>query len=158
LRGKSPELGRAISWLGGLGPVLVGTLIAAIVVVLVFVAIRIRKVRRRRRGRGEEMPPAVARVREARVRGRDEWRVELERKLGAGDVAGGLEALWWWFACSVTDTGVDASWTSDELLSRCRRTDLIPLARGLDRLLYGVERPGVAAVRGFYQEMRAVLP
>jgi hypothetical protein len=82
-------------------------------------------------------------------RGRADWRQELDRRLASGDVAGALEALWWWFAREVASEHVDASWTSHELLARCGRRELAPLATALDRLLYGAERPDVSDLLRF---------
>jgi len=75
------------------------------------------------------------------------WRTELDVRLGAGDVAGGLEALWWFLARSVAAADVDPSWTSQDVLSRAGREDLGPLAARLDRLVYGPVRPALADVR-----------
>jgi hypothetical protein len=87
-------------------------------------------------------PPPEARDRAA-------WRTEIDVRLGRGDVPGALEAVWWWFARSVSAAEVDPSWTSHELLLRSGRADLAPVARGLDRLLYGSARPAAEDVRVF---------
>jgi hypothetical protein len=156
---RAPMVGGLFSWLAGLGPIVVwvvgGLILATLLVVLV-------KAVRARRARPTSPPlsrPSPARARAVPVRDREGWRSELEQRLAAGDVAGGLEALWWWFACSVAATiPVDPSWTSLELLARCRRSDLVPLARGLDVLLYGGTRPGVSDLRQFFRRLDAALP
>jgi hypothetical protein len=159
LHRRAPGLGGLFSWLAGLGPVatlVVGGLILATLLVVLVKAVRAR------RGRPAAAPlsrPSPARARAMPERGRDAWRSELERRLAAGDVASGLEALWWWFACSVAATApVEPSWTSLELLARCGRSDLAPLARGLDVLLYGGTRPRVSDLRQFFRRLDAALP
>jgi hypothetical protein len=103
----------------------------------------------RRRRPSPPAPPAAAAPPPPEARDRAAWRAEIDRRLGRGDVPGALEALWWWFARSVSAAEVDPSWTSRELLARSGRADLAPLARGLDRLLYGSARPTAADVRLF---------
>jgi hypothetical protein len=70
------------------------------------------------------------------------WRRLLEERLASGDLAGGLEALWWWFAAALDlDGGVDPSWTTRELLRRARRPGLSGAAAALDVLMYGPRIP-----------------
>jgi hypothetical protein len=77
-----------------------------------------------------------------------EWRRRIEERLARGDVAGALEALWWWLALSVApDPGVDASWTTRELLQRARRPELLPMGSGLDVLMYGRTSPSREDIR-----------
>src|SRR5262249_37422956 len=114
-----------------------------------------------RTARARRPPPAgrpgAPRPPPAEERARAAWREEIERRLGTGDVPGALEALWWWFARSVSAAEVDPSWTSLELLARCGRADLAPLARGLDRLLYGSARPAADDVRLFLGGLQRAL-
>jgi len=119
-----------------------------------------RAVLRRRRDPRAETPPAPSPSTASRgvEPDRQGWRQEIDRRLAAGDVEGSLEALWWWFARSVSAGRVDASWTSHELLARCARADLAPLARALDRLLYGSERPRADDLRRFLGRLEAALP
>ena len=129
----------------------------ALVVAVLFLIAR-TTVRRRQiaaRARPAATAPATPRILE---RGRREWRHELERRLAAGDVEGALEALWWWFARSVSAGRVDAAWTSRELLASSDRADLMPEAGTLDRLLYGFERPDADALRRFLVRLEAALP
>ena len=79
--------------------------------------------------------------------GAAEWRRELDRRLDAGDVAGALQALWWFLARSVASGEVLPSWTSGELLARARRPELRPLAVQLDRFRYGPLDPAPSDVR-----------
>jgi hypothetical protein len=76
-----------------------------------------------------------------------DWLRELERRLDAGDVAGALEALWWFLARSVSSGDVRPSWTSGELLARSRRHELRPFAVQLDRFRYGPRGPSPSDVR-----------
>jgi hypothetical protein len=66
------------------------------------------------------------------------WRQEIEASLERGDVAGALEALWWWLAASLLpEAAVDSSWTTRELLMKARRPELLGLGAMLDVLMYG---------------------
>ena len=91
-------------------------------------------------------------------RDRDGWRRELDRLLEAGDFAGALEALWWWFARALTTARVDPAWTSRELLAHTQRRELSGLALALDRLLYGAERPQAEDIHAFLRRATEVLP
>lgn len=158
LEGRAPGLGGLFSRLAGLGPVVAVVVGGLVLVTLMVVVVRAIRARHRRPLLQSLGPLPSARVRVLPERGRDHWRTEVEGRLAAGDVAGGLEALWWWFACSVATVRVEPSWTSGELLLRCRRPDLAPLARGLDLLLYGGERPGVEDLRQFFRRLEEALP
>ncbi len=128
------------------------TVAAAVLVlaVLAFVVRAVLQTRRRRRAAGAASPPyRVPAAAGPPERDRGAWRREIEGRLGAGDLSGALEALWWWFARAVSDARVDPAWTSRELLAHANRPDLAPLAVALDRLLYGAERPGAEAIRRF---------
>jgi hypothetical protein len=115
---------------------------------------------RRHAGHGTTRPAASAipSAQPLAEHDREGWRREIDRRLAAGDLEGTLEALWWWFARSVSRDRVDPSWTSHELLARCARPDLTPLARVLDRLLYGQQRPRPDDVRRFVGRIEAALP
>lgn len=76
------------------------------------------------------------------------WRREIEARLLRGDVAGALEAVWWWLARSLCGPAADASWTSRELVAQARRGDLRSLTNALDRMAYGERAPSAAEVRG----------
>lgn len=75
------------------------------------------------------------------------WLRALDLRLEAGDVAGALEALWWFLATSVASVDAQPSWTSGELLARSRRHELRPLAVQLDRFRYGPREPAPPDVR-----------
>jgi hypothetical protein len=139
-----------------LGPAAAVVGVALVAAVLFMIA---RTVLRRRqiaaRARPAAPPPSAPRIAE---RGRREWRHELERRLAAGDVEDALEALWWWFARSVSAGRVDPSWTSRELLASSDRAELTPEAGALDRLLYGFERPDADELRRFVIRLEAALP
>ncbi len=75
------------------------------------------------------------------------WRGEIELRLSRGDVAGALEALWWWLAASLTvDEAIDESWTTRELLVRARRPELLRPGAALDTLMYGRRSPSAQDV------------
>jgi hypothetical protein len=70
------------------------------------------------------------------------WKAEIEARLASGDVAGALEAFWWWLASSLSlESAVDASWTTRELLAKARRRELLGLGARLDVLMYGPRIP-----------------
>ncbi|HKD18458.1 MAG TPA: hypothetical protein VKG23_11375 [Thermoanaerobaculia bacterium] len=78
---------------------------------------------------------------------RSRWRSRIDELLSAGDVAGALEAVWWWFASSLDlDGAIDGSWTTRELLRRAGRPELSPSASTLDLLMYGRRVPSPADV------------
>lgn len=114
--------------------------------------------RGRRRARPTTVETRPAADIAARLRDRDAWGRELERRLERGEIAAALEALWWWLARSLSGAMVEASWTSHELLARAQRMDLAPLAASLDGLVYGAARPGVEDVRQLAGRIRAALP
>ena len=70
-----------------------------------------------------------------------DWGEELRRRLASGDVAGGIEALWWWLASRLVADRAKPSWTSRELVTRAGRRDLLSAVRRLDRMMYGAARP-----------------
>lgn len=89
----------------------------------------------------------------APARGREEWRLEFEERLGRGETLPALQALWWWFALSASPEGVDPAWTSREVLVRAGRDELVPVARVLDRMIYGPLPPREPEVRALLAEM-----
>ena len=155
---KVPGLGGLFSWLADFAPGAISVAGGLILVALLLVVVSAIRARRRRPAIVPKAPVSAPLRRFEPERGKDAWRSELERRLAAGDVPGGLEALWWWFACAVATVRVDPSWTSHELLARCRRPDLAPLARGLDRLLYGGERPRVEDLKRLFRRLDEALP
>ncbi len=143
--------------LGPISTVALAVLVAMIVIVLVRVAVTARRRRRAARASGSSaVPPrplAPSVERDALA-----WRAEIDRRLAAGDLAGALEAVWWWFARRLSARAVDPAWTSGELLVRSGRRDLAPLANRLDRLLYGPVRPAPDDVRRFVARGEGALP
>jgi hypothetical protein len=135
------------------------TLLLTAVLLLILCALLRVAVLSRRTRRAAPPPPALSPslARTSPDRDRAAWRQEIDRRLAARDISGALEALWWWFARSVSSSHVDPSWTSRELLVCCGRGDLATFARALDRLLYGAERPGSEDLRRFLQGLEEAL-
>jgi len=139
---------------------LVALLVLAAAVALLAVSIA-RRVRRRI-PRGAPVPRLAWTEQEdaaAISAGRAEWRRRIDERLARGDVAGALEALWWWLACSVAPGGaVDSSWTTRELLARSRRADLMSQAAALDVLMYGSLEPTASGVAACVARLERSLP
>jgi hypothetical protein len=93
----------------------------------------------------------------AQERGPEAWGAELAHRLGRGEAGAALEALWWWLATSITDGRVDPAWTSQELVLRCHRPQLLPHVRVLDRLTYGGRRAELEEVRHLASRLREAL-
>jgi hypothetical protein len=158
LQSRVPGLQGLSSLPAKLGP-FVSVMAALLVAAILYAAARAAYRRRaQRHAAAPAAPPAPSASPAVVEHDRQDWRREIDRRLAAGDVDGTLEAVWWWFARSVSGGRVDPSWTSHELLARCSRTDLTPLARGLDRLLYGQQRPRPDDVRRFLGRLEAALP
>jgi hypothetical protein len=72
------------------------------------------------------------------------WQRELQRRLAEGRLRPALEAAWWWTARRLDPPGLDASWTTGDLLRGARSSPnrggaaalRAPLRR-LDRQLWG---------------------
>jgi len=156
LRKRVPGLDFLSSLPVSLGPAV--ALAGVIFVVAVLVVVMRTAVLRRRRAPARPTRPAATGAPRTPDRDRGAWREEIDRRLARGDIEGALEALWWWFARSVSAGRVDPSWTSRELLASCGRSDLTPTAGVLDRLLYGLERPRPEDLRRFVGRLEAALP
>ncbi len=129
-----------------------GILSAALIIAILTVALALTLVAlsivRRVRGRGPR-GPSVPRLGWTEIpegapplRDRLAWKAEIEARLARGDIAGALEAFWWWLASSLTlESDVDASWTTRELLVKARRRELLGLGSRLDVLMYGPRIP-----------------
>jgi hypothetical protein len=157
LRDRVPGVDAFAAFFKGLGPTV--AVVAAAGVLLLLLALARATLRRRRRAVPTHPPAArPAPLTPGEPPDRTAWRAEMESRLARGDVAGALEALWWWFARSLSTGHVDPSWTSHELLARSGRRDLAPLTRALDRLLYASERPNVDDVRRFLGRLEPLLP
>ena len=83
-----------------------------------------------------------------------DWAGELERRLGRGDVALAIEALWWWLASGLVADRAEPSWTSRELVTRAGRRDLLAAVRRLDRMMYGAARPQADEVHRLWSDLR----
>lgn len=157
LHARFPAAETLTSWARGLAPVVA---VVAGIAALGLLYLLVRSVLRRRRG--PAAVPTTARPGPAIVpevqRDRSGWKLEMDRRLAAGDVTGALEALWWWFAHSLCPAAVDRSWTSQEILARCGRLDMAAPVRALDRLIYGPHRPTADEVRRFLGRLEALLP
>ena len=156
--GRLPEFGflRGLSQV--VGPGLILTVIGLVVLILLLVARSMRDARRRRLRADPAAVRSIPATPAALENDRDGWRKEIDRRLAAGDFAGALEALWWWFARALTSARVDPAWTSRELLAHARRPELGGLALGLDRLLYGPARPRAEDIDRFLRRAEEAIP
>jgi hypothetical protein len=145
-----------VRWIAGLfaempgiaGGIRNAALVIAIVTValaLTLVALSIVRGARRRRPRAPSEPrPGGTEIPEDAPPPRDRfaWRARIEARLARGDVAGALEALWWWLASSLPlESDADESWTTRELLVKAGRHELLGLSGTLDVLMYGPRAP-----------------
>jgi hypothetical protein len=130
--------------------------VAAAVLLAVGLAVRFLRQRAREEEPGAAPSPPVLPA-DSGTRPAEDWHAALEARLAGGDVAGALEALWWWLATTVAREPVDASWTTRELLARAGRGDLRAFSVGLDRLAYAAARPQADDVRAFFDRLRAAL-
>jgi hypothetical protein len=74
------------------------------------------------------------------------WRQELQHRIEVADVAGSIEAVWWWLARSLLGSRVQDSWTSGELLSSANRAGLKEPVRRLERMMYGTRTPSLEEI------------
>ena len=65
------------------------------------------------------------------------WQRELERRLAEGRLRPALEAAWWWTARRLDPPGLDASWTTGDLLRESGAPRVRAPLRRLDRQLWG---------------------
>ena len=93
-----------------------GALLAALAVL----AVAVRQWRRRRAKR--QAPVAVPLPAAPTLPTGDAgwWQREVQRRLAAGSLRPALEAAWWWTARRLDPPGLDASWTSGDLLRSLR--------------------------------------
>jgi hypothetical protein len=143
-------------WIAGFfadSPAIAGGILNAVVVIAVIaVALALALVAlaivRRARNRGPRAPSALrlggTETAEDSPPPRDRfgWRAAIEARLSRGDIAGALEAFWWWLASSLPlEADADATWTTRELLVKARRHELLGLGGTLDVLMYGPRAP-----------------
>jgi len=88
---------------------------------------------------------------------RARWRQELEHRIGESDVAGSLEAIWWWVARSLLGSRVQDSWTSGDLLSRASGAELREPVRRLERMMYGTRTPSLEEVHELVRSLERQL-
>jgi hypothetical protein len=134
--------------------------IAIVVVAVVMLAVILSRRLRPRRAPVEPTPPGWSRVPAAAAAGRDPsfWKSEIEARLARGDVAGALEALWWWLAASLLPgKRVDTSWTTRELFAQARRPELFSMLATLDVLMYGRGAPSAGAVSACVSRLEGIL-
>lgn len=158
-------LSRAFSG-GGSFPWLELVLFVAVgaTVLLVVLAIVRRILARRGRGASDRAGSRVVSAAAPIRRDAAAWRSEIEARLSKGDVAGALEALWWWLAEALAaGQPVDSSWTTRDVLARAaesRRSasrDLAAVGVELDVLMYGRRRPSAADVRTSWKRFERVV-
>ena len=135
---------------------------AAILAVLLGAAAFLSRLFNRRRKSTLSSTTLTTQAGTAPTQGAAVWRAEVESRLGAGDVPGALEALWWWLARSLAADRVDPTWTSRELLrhapiERSQRRLLLPAVRQLDVFTYGPNPAEIGHVRGFVGDLDTVL-
>ncbi len=160
-RALARALTEAFSGAGGVVPLLplaTFLIIAAAAAALgVFVVRRIVSYGRRRSSASSGSRVEAAEAAPAR-RDAAAWRREVEIQLARGDVAGALEALWWWLAESLAGgIPVDSSWTTRDLLTRAARGDLGRVGLEIDALLYGPHRPAASEVSASLERFERAL-
>ncbi len=133
---------------------------AALLTASVLLCLGTRSLLRRRRPRPASPPSSSALADpELPLRAWDtaRWRQELQDRIERSDVAGSLEALWWWLARSLLGERVMVSWTSSDLLSGANRAGLKEPVRRLERMMYGSRRPPLDEVRDLLQSLERQL-
>lgn len=88
---------------------------------------------------------------------RARWREELDRRIEESDVAGSLEAVWWWLARSLLGSRVQGSWTSGDLLSSSTGPGLKEPVRRLERMMYGTSAPSLEEVHDLVRSLERQL-
>lgn len=141
-----PSLGRGLGLAAGIIAVLTVALAVALVLVQLLRGFRGRA---SRAGSAVRLDWTEAPGRTFPTADRLAWKGEIERRLGLGDIAGALVALWWFLATSLSlGTDIDSSWTTRELLLKASRRDLLGLGRRLDALMYGPKGPSPGEITG----------
>ncbi|MGH9323207.1 MAG: hypothetical protein ACRD3V_25405 [Vicinamibacteria bacterium] len=134
----------------GVGSAVGRTVVVAALLTAVFLLFVVARflLRRRRSRRAPNLSTSALPTPEVQLPSWDtaRWRQELQDRIDRSDVAGSLEALWWWLARSVLGSRVQDSWTSGDLLSSANRAGLREPVRRLERMMYGSERPSLQEV------------
>jgi len=149
-----PEVARGLSI--AVEVVGIAIVIAAVGLLGVIVARRMVRPRTAR----DIPPPGWSRTPAASAARRDRtyWKSEMESRLARGDVAGALDALWWWLAASILPGApVDPSWTTRELLLKARRPELFSMIGPLDVLMYGRKGASTGAVSACVARLEGML-
>lgn len=81
---------------------------------------------------------------------------EARARLDRGDLAGALEASWWWFARLALGRDPAAGMTTREVLRASHRTDLRAVGRDLDRLRFSPVSPDRVEVRTLLDHLGAL--
>lgn len=137
----------------GVGNAIGGTVLVAAVltaVLLLFVGLHY-VVRRRRTPLAPASSPILGPEPHAPSWDTARWRQELRHRIEESDVAGSLEAVWWWLARSLLGSRVQDSWTSGDLLSSANRAGLKEPVRRLERMMYGARTPSLEEVLDLVQ-------
>lgn len=132
--------------------VLIGT---AIVLALFLIGRRVLRPAAASRATPDRITLAAA-APNASARDAEAWRDAFDRFVAQGSLEEALEALWWWFALSLSGE-VDASWTNRQLLAAADRMDLAPEARDLDRTMYGPHAPELRELPAIFERLKEAI-
>jgi hypothetical protein len=143
----SPDAARVVGW----------AFVAVVLLGVIVIAVRLWPGRRPSPPRAAPSPDLAGAPPAATPADAASWLRALDLRLDKGDVAGALEALWWFLATSIASVEAHPSWTSGELLARARRRELRPLAVQLDRFRYGPRAPTAPDVRGLARRFEEAL-
>jgi len=143
----------------GVGNAIGGTVvIAAVLTAVLLLFVGLRYVFRRRR---TPLAPASSDIpgpeHQAPPWDTARWRQELQHRIEESDVAGSLEAVWWWLARSLLGPRVQDSWTSGDLLSNANRAGLKEPVRRLERMMYGTRTPSLEEILDLVQSLEGQL-
>jgi hypothetical protein len=126
----------------------------------VLAVVLVRQLRRRRGGvagpsaTSEQLAPAPPPL---AAHDAEWWWGEAGRLLEAGAPRQAAGALWWWAARRLDPPGLDATWTTGQLLRRSGATTLRGPLRRLDALLWGAAAPHGEQVGELRGELRVRL-
>ncbi len=143
----------------GVGNAIGGTVVvAAVLTAVLLLFVGLRYVVRRRRA---PLAPASSAIAGSRPHAPSwdtaRWRQELQHRIEESDVAGSLEAVWWWLARSLLGGRVQDFWTSGELLANANRASLKEPVRRLERMMYGTRTPSLEEILDLVQSLEGQL-